>query len=133
LSIDIGVNLTDPIFRGIYRGKRKHDDDTEAMFARSAAAGVKSMIIIGGSLKESELAIKLAKQHNLYATVGCHPTRSKEFDSFKKGPEAYLAGLESLISKNLTGKGRVVALGECGLGEMGFSMGSAIIEKQSRL
>jgi hypothetical protein len=51
-----------------------------------------------------------------FATVGCHPTRSKEFDEYPGGPEAYLQALDSLISANLHGKGRVVAIGECGLG-----------------
>ncbi|KII93770.1 hypothetical protein PLICRDRAFT_171480 [Plicaturopsis crispa FD-325 SS-3] len=113
--IDIGVNLTDPVFRGIHRGKRKHDDDFEAMLERSRAAGLKSMIITGGSLHESKEALHLAKQHNLYATIGCHPTRSAEFDKFRTGPEGYLQELDKLIQENLTGKGRVVALGECGL------------------
>ncbi|KAI0094377.1 Mg-dependent DNase [Irpex rosettiformis] len=113
--IDIGVNLTDPVFRGYHHGRKKHDDDFQAMLERSRAAGVKSMIITGGSLHESKEALELAKQHNLYATVGCHPTRSSEFDKFKGGPEAYLAELDKVIAANLTGRGRVVAIGECGL------------------
>lgn len=51
-----------------------------------------------------------------YATIGCHPTRSAQFDKFKGGPSAYLEALDTLIEKNLKGKGRVVAVGECGLG-----------------
>lgn len=49
-------------------------------------------------------------------TVGCHPTRSSQFDKFKGGPGEYLAALDELISQNLKGNGRVVAVGECGLG-----------------
>ncbi|KAI0931773.1 hypothetical protein AcW1_000914 [Taiwanofungus camphoratus] len=113
--IDIGVNLTDPIFRGFHHGRKKHDDDLEAMLERSRAAGVKSMIITGGSLHESKEALELARQHGFYATVGCHPTRSGQFDQFKGGPDAYLAALDRLIQNNLKGKGRVVAVGECGL------------------
>jgi Tat protein secretion system quality control protein TatD with DNase activity len=52
----------------------------------------------------------------LYATVGCHPTRSTEFDKYRGGPEAYLQDLDNLIGSNLKGTGRVVAIGECGLG-----------------
>ena len=91
-------------------------DDLEAMLERSRAAGVKSMIITGGSLHESREALHLAKQLVFYATIGCHPTRSKQFDDYKGGPDAYLAALDALIGENLTGKGRAVAIGECGLG-----------------
>ncbi|KAI3613215.1 deoxyribonuclease tatd, partial [Moniliophthora roreri] len=89
--------------------------DFAAMLGRAQAAGVKSMIITGGSLSESREALKMAKEHGLFATVGCHPTRSTEFDNFKDGPEAYLKALDDLISSNLKGKGRAVAVGECGL------------------
>lgn len=53
---------------------------------------------------------------DLYATVGCHPTRSAEFDKFSTGPDGYLSALDQVIATNLEGKGRVVAVGECGLG-----------------
>ncbi|KAL9716304.1 hypothetical protein Ac2012v2_000751 [Leucoagaricus gongylophorus] len=114
--IDIAVNLTDPVFRGIYHGKAKHQDDLEEMKKRCQAAGVKSLIITGTSLRESKGAVRLAKEHDFYATVGCHPTRTMDFDKYSEGgPEGYLQALEDLISANLTGRGRVVALGELGL------------------
>ncbi|KAF9453874.1 hypothetical protein P691DRAFT_853750 [Macrolepiota fuliginosa MF-IS2] len=109
------VNLTDPVFRGVYHGKRKHEDDFEEMKRRSRDAGIKSLIITGTSLRESRHAVELAKEHGFYATVGCHPTRTTDFEKHKSGPEGYLKSLEDLISANLTGPGRVVAIGELGL------------------
>ncbi|KAJ3482396.1 hypothetical protein NLI96_g7017 [Meripilus lineatus] len=73
------------------------------------------MILTGGSLHESREALELAKKYGFYATIGCHPTRSKQFDEFPGGPEAYLEKLDELIAAHLEGKGRVVAVGECGL------------------
>jgi TatD DNase family protein len=112
-----------------------------AMLERSQQAGVKSMIITGGSLSESRRALKLAKElgnlyhhtspllflsdsvcTDLYATIGCHPTRSAEFNKTAGGPEKYLADLDKLIGENLEGKGRVVAVGECGLGESAWAV-----------
>ncbi len=88
----------------------------DAMLERARAAGVKSMILTGGSLHESREAIELARQLGFYATAGCHPTRSAQFDKFRGGPAKYLEELDKLIAENLAGKGRVVAVGECGLG-----------------
>ncbi|OJT02743.1 hypothetical protein TRAPUB_6737 [Trametes pubescens] len=87
----------------------------DAMLERARAAGVKSMILTGGSLHESREAIELARQLGFYATAGCHPTRSAQFDKFRGGPAKYLEELDKLIAENLAGKGRVVAVGECGL------------------
>jgi TatD DNase family protein len=102
---------------------RVHIDDMKDMFERSKAAGLRSFIITGGSLSESRHAIVLAKEHKLFCTAGCHPTRSAQFDKHPEGPEAYLQELDQLISKHVGAANSetcerkiVVAIGECGLG-----------------
>ncbi|RUP48915.1 hypothetical protein BC936DRAFT_143656 [Jimgerdemannia flammicorona] len=112
--IDIGVNLTDPVFRGIYRGKRRHADDLEHVLQRATVAGVEKMIITAGSVTESEQALEIAKAHGLYSTVGCHPTRCQDFERHPDGPEGYYMQLMNLVMSEKA-KGKVVAIGECGL------------------
>ncbi|KAJ1962183.1 hypothetical protein GGI12_002793 [Dipsacomyces acuminosporus] len=111
--IDIGANLTDPVFRGMYRGKQAHEDDMAQIIQRARSAGVVGMMVTGGNLEESKNAIGISRQYEgLYATVGCHPTRSSEIDKHPDGGDAYFAALRELIDAN---KDKVVAIGECGL------------------
>ncbi|PZC74353.1 hypothetical protein B5X24_HaOG207954 [Helicoverpa armigera] len=108
--IDIGANLTDEMYQGVYHGSKKHEPDLDVVLARSWNAGLDKMIITGGSLTDSKTAIDLARSDaRLYSTVGCHPTRCNDFLS---DAEAYLQGLRDLITEN---RDKVVAIGECGL------------------
>jgi len=106
--IDIGANLTDPVFRGSYRGKQKHENDFQAMLQRGIDVGIEKVIVTGGNVNESKEAIELCEKNKcMYSTVGCHPTRCNEF---LENEDEYL---EQLF--DLTSNPNVVAIGECGL------------------
>jgi len=109
--IDIGANLTDTMYSGEYNGSVKHEPDLSGVLARARESGVVKMMVTGGNFEESKKAIDLAKEHgDLYATVGCHPTRCNEFDD--SGEEEYYNNLLKLINDN---RDHVVAVGEFGL------------------
>jgi len=107
--IDIAANLTDPMFRGIYRGNQKHEDDFNHVLQRACSAGVVKVIVTGGSLSDSKEAAQLCANYDqLFSTVGCHPTRC---DEFSKDSQVYLDELKKVAIENK----KVVAIGECGL------------------
>lgn len=112
--IDIAVNLTDGMFQGVYNRKKCHAGDLQTVLSRAWGAGVDRIIVTGGSLDESRAALAIAETDGrLFCTVGVHPTRCKEFE--KSGdPDKYFQELVSL-AKEGAAKGKVVAVGECGL------------------
>ncbi|ETK87111.1 hypothetical protein, variant 3 [Phytophthora nicotianae] len=118
--IDIGANLTDPVFTGLYRGKQKHESDLTAILARAKTFGVDKIIVTGGNLEESHKALQLAKDKEgnglpqLFSTVGVHPTRCSEFEANGKDPDTYFAELLAVCEQGQK-EGKVVAIGECGL------------------
>ncbi|TMW39613.1 hypothetical protein DOY81_015307, partial [Sarcophaga bullata] len=60
--IDIGANLTDPMFRGLYGGSQKHQDDLELVLQRSWQQGMQKMIITVGTLNEADEALTMANK-----------------------------------------------------------------------
>ncbi|OQS03089.1 deoxyribonuclease TATDN1 [Thraustotheca clavata] len=110
--IDIGANLTDPMFVGNYRGKQKHESDLKLIVQRAFENNVKKIIVTGGSLSESKEALRLAREHpNLHCTVGVHPTRCSEF---LENAEEYMNNLKEVCLDGMRDK-KVVAVGEFGL------------------
>lgn len=74
--IDIGANLTDDMYQGMYNDKTYHAPDLEIVLKRAFAAGVERIIVTAGDLEQSKAALKLAQTDpRLFFTVGCHPTR----------------------------------------------------------
>lgn len=81
---------------------KQYDADREEVIARMKEAGV-GAITVGTDLESSKKAVELAAQHeNIWATVGIHPTDTKEVFNEKDFTE-------------LVKHPKVVAIGECGL------------------
>ncbi|KAF7818863.1 putative deoxyribonuclease TATDN1 [Senna tora] len=114
VGADIAVNFTDGMFKGIYNGKQCHVSDIATVLSRAWSAGVDRIIVTGGSLEESREALAIAETDGrLFCTVGVHPTRCKEFEE-GGDPEKHFQALLSLAKEGIQ-KGKVVAVGECGL------------------
>ena len=61
-SGQVGINLGDPVFRGVYHGKQSHEDDLEQVVQRALDVGCMKLMVTGSDLKESAHAIELAEQ-----------------------------------------------------------------------
>ncbi|ODQ79215.1 hypothetical protein BABINDRAFT_38033 [Babjeviella inositovora NRRL Y-12698] len=115
---DIGVNLTDPMFAGVYNRKQYHAADLAYVFERAQMFNISRMLVTGSSLKESAVAMEITKQHPawLFSTVGVHPCSVTEFVETPSGGSA-VTHMEELKQLALEGKrsGHVKAFGEIGL------------------
>jgi len=113
---DVGINLTDDVFRGKYHGKQVHEDDTEHVLQRAVEAGCIKFMVTGSDLQESRKAVQLAEKYPglCYATVGVHPCSARSFDTHPGGGEKLLEELEELATEAVR-KGRASAFGEIGL------------------
>ncbi|KAF4507285.1 hypothetical protein G6O67_005942 [Ophiocordyceps sinensis] len=81
--VDIGINLADPIFRGVHRGTQRHPDDLDAVVRRAREVGCSKLVVTGSDFKSARDAFKLAEEYPgiVYATAGIHPCSSSVFAS----------------------------------------------------
>lgn len=86
---------------------KEYAGETEAVIARARAAGVETIVSVGGAgdMSSNTEAVRMANAFpNVYATVGMHPHDAKD------------VGVEALeVLKNLAMDAKVVAIGETGL------------------
>lgn len=107
MHTDIGLNLADSMFRGVYRSKHSHPDDLKVVVERARRVGVVGAILTGGNMKESVEAHGLASQFEsfgYFSTAGLHPTRSNEF------VDGFITQLEQFITDNRYRGGACVAM-----------------------
>lgn len=68
IVIDIGANLTDPMYQGIYHGSQKHQSDLDKVLERSWANNLSKIIITAGSVNESKKALEIARTDGMLCT-----------------------------------------------------------------
>ncbi|KAJ5191033.1 Deoxyribonuclease Tat-D [Penicillium cinerascens] len=114
--VDIGINLSDPMFAGSYHGKQAHEADLDDVIQRAKDVGCEKFMVTGSDLVESEEAIKIAQKYPgfCYATVGVHPCQAKLFDEYPGGPSKMIDELRKLAIESKEA-GLAVAFGEIGL------------------
>ena len=84
--VDIGANLLDPCFNGVYHGTKRHESDFMSVLSRAKAQQVSKVFVTAGTLQESMDALALTKSISssaenssfasfptLYSTVGEQP------------------------------------------------------------
>lgn len=109
--IDIGANLTDSKFQGIYNGSQKHVEDLDCVLERAWNIGVEKIIVTVGSKGDLPRAKEIiGRDSRLSMTIGIHPTRCNEF--VENGPEQFYDFLCEEIRKS---RDKVSAIGELGL------------------
>ncbi|KAH8685426.1 hypothetical protein BGZ60DRAFT_395161 [Tricladium varicosporioides] len=114
--IDIGINLTDPVYSGLYHGTQRHPSDLHAVVDRAKDAGCGILIVTGSDLEESRKATKLAEEFpgTIFSTIGVHPCSSQQFSAHKPNPQDMLNQLRTLALEAKNSK-HCVAFGEIGL------------------
>lgn len=110
--IDIGINLTDPVFSGNYHGKQAHPADIPSLLSRAEQTNITQLIITGSDLANSRAALALCSHsRSLFTTVGVHPCSINTITKCPSGPTAHLAELAALAKSSP----RVISFGEIGL------------------
>lgn len=62
----MGINLGDPVFRGIHHGKQAHEDDLDDVIQRAVDVGCVKMMVTGADLEGSKKAVEMAREHRMF-------------------------------------------------------------------
>ncbi|KAK4502274.1 hypothetical protein PRZ48_005699 [Zasmidium cellare] len=111
---DVAVTPTAKEFDGIYRGKKQHENDFDAVLERASVAGVSKVMLTGMSLSDVDFILDIVRSRpqQCSMTIGVHPYNAAEPD---KDPK-YLANLSDRINQVLQETPRFLsAFGELGL------------------
>ncbi|CAG8976418.1 hypothetical protein HYALB_00008543 [Hymenoscyphus albidus] len=112
--VDIGINLTDSVYTGLYHGTQRHPSDLSAVISRAQSIGCTKLLVTGSDISESGKAIDLAKEYpgTIYTTLGIHPCSSSSFTS-EESASKIITELRTLYES--APANTVVAFGELGL------------------
>ncbi|CAM4786205.1 unnamed protein product [Rotaria magnacalcarata] len=106
--LDIGANLTDGMYQGVYGSSKKHDPDLDQVIKRAFESGLDKIIITAGTHHETVQALELcSKYENLYTTCGYHPTRCSEFNESNENEI-----LQQIIELCQINSNKIVAIAE---------------------
>jgi len=59
----IGINLSDPVFRGEYHGRQVHDSDMDDIIQRARDIGCEKFMVTGSDLEESRRVMELSRNY----------------------------------------------------------------------
>lgn len=102
-------------FAGIYRNKKQHEPDFDAVLDRALAAGVRKVMLTGMSLHDVDFNLQIARSRpqQCSITVGVHPYHAAEPED--EGPEYFEKLLETVQSLLQGSSSLLAAFGELGL------------------
>ncbi|KAI9778804.1 MAG: hypothetical protein M1839_007894 [Geoglossum umbratile] len=109
---DVGINLTSPMYQGVYYEKKHHEEDLDGVVERAREMGCVKMMVTASDLEEAGRVVDVSG--TCYGTVGVHPCSTPLVDLHPTGPTAYLSALAQLAQQT-TLTGQTIAFGELGL------------------
>ncbi|CAF4866403.1 unnamed protein product, partial [Rotaria sp. Silwood1] len=62
-ATDIGANLTDGMYQGVYGSSKKHDSDLDQVIKRAFQSGLDKIIITAGTHHETIQALELCSKY----------------------------------------------------------------------
>jgi TatD DNase family protein len=112
---DIAANLCDEKFKGLYNGKKYHEDDTDEVIERAHQHHVDRMLFASGCIEDLHDSYNLclkSPQGLFYTTIGVHPCRALEAEKSNIEVPQYFLNMREICDKY---KDKIIAIGECGL------------------